>query len=175
MTSGILVPQPGIKPVCPASEGGFLATGDSGDLLSIVGIPRLAEALPWSCRHMAFSLCASALCSNFLFVHGLSHIGFVPTLMTSTWGRPQLQFFRNTPVCRCVLPCPLNPRGRDWNHQYPGPSRGIKGNSGFLFLPFQSSCSLSLHPMPSGSLSLLLLLCLYSLSLPPLRRTLVWT
>ena len=154
MTSGILVPQPGIKPVCPALKGGFSTTGESGNLLSIIGIPRLVEALPWSCHHMSFSLCSAALCSNVLFLHGLSHIGLVPILMTSAWDRPQLQSFRNTPVCRCVWPRPLNARGGDWS-QYPGPRRGIKGNSGFLFLPFQSSCSLSLHPMPSGSLSLL--------------------
>ena len=27
---GILVPQPGIKPMCPALEGGFLTTGPPG-------------------------------------------------------------------------------------------------------------------------------------------------
>ena len=57
-------------------------------------------------------------------------------------------------MCTWALPHAVCHRVGNW-HQYQALGQSVIGGFVFLFLLFQSSCSLSLHPMSSGSLSLL--------------------
>ena len=53
---GILVPQPGIKPMSPALEGGFLTTGPPGKSLTTIFFKRiLMERLVLNIRKDVFS------------------------------------------------------------------------------------------------------------------------
>lgn len=94
--------------------------------------------------HMAFSGWSASIS----FLPGLSHIGLVPTLVTSpTWGRPQLQFFRNTPVCRCVLPAPLILEVEIEIIRIQALAEGLKGTLGFS-LPVSSVFLFPYHSIP---------------------------
>lgn len=66
----------------------------------------------------------------------------------SAWNRPPLLFLGTiTPVCRCVLPCPINPRVGNGN-QCPGPRQMDKRKLGMCF-PYPFSVAGCYHSIPS--------------------------